>query len=272
MFCFLITQYVLVQAGFQVMHASFALAPVFLPELTVSAVTGMLVVLFFCRIQKRSLRDAGLDGKHAIKETALGFLLGFLVSGAAVLCMAMYGSYRLQAIGPLRANLCEALLAMLAVAVTEELTFRVLMFHTFEKRCGTVLAIIITASTFGLLHLINYIPTASTAERLCGCLYLIPEAGFLLNAAFLVRRRIWLPLGLHWAWNFFEGPVFGTYVSGTTMGATVMQAHIDGPFWATGGPFGPEASVFGLFTGTAIGAALAWYSIKYGSWRQVPPD
>jgi len=271
MFCFLVSQFFLLELCFPFMRPFFSVAPLVLPELTVAVVTLLLVLLFWCVIQKSPLSVAGLDFKHAPEETTIGFFLGFIVSGAAVLCMALYGSYQVQAVAPVRADISEALLAMLLVAITEEMMFRVLIFHTFEKRWGTVFAITVTASIFGLLHLINNIPTASTGEKLCGCLYLIPEAGFLLNAAFLVRRRIWLPLGLHWAWNFFEGPVFGTYVSGTSLGAPVVQATIAGPFWATGGPFGPEATVFGLLTGTAIGAALAWYTLKFGSWRELPP-
>jgi len=272
MFCFLAIQYILLQLVCTIERPLFALAPFTLPELTVTIITVLLVWLFWCRIQKRSLIQAGLDGKNALQETVLGFFLGFIVSAAAVLCMTLYGTYQLHTIGPIRANLGEALLAMLLVAINEELMFRVFIFHTFERRWGTIVALVITATIFGLLHMINNIPAASMGQQLCGCLYLIPEAGFLLNAAFLMRRRIWLPLGLHWAWNFFEGPIFGTYVSGTNLGAPLMHAKVAGPFWATGGPFGPEASVFGLLTGTAIGALLAWYAIKYGSWRQVPAE
>ncbi len=49
--------------------------------------------------------------------------------------------------------------------------------------------------------------------------------------------------GLHVAWNVFEGPVYGTLVSSLNLGKPLLVAKLSGPFYLTGGVFGPEASL-----------------------------
>jgi uncharacterized protein len=71
---------------------------------------------------------------------------------------------------------------------------------------------------------------------------------------------------VHWAWNFFEGPFFGTIVSGQDFGASLITAQTSGPFLLTGGPFGPEGSLSGLLVGVACGGIATWYAIKNGAW------
>ena len=73
---------------------------------------------------------------------------------------------------------------------------------------------------------------------------------------FLKRGSIWTPIGLHAAWNWFEGWVFGFPVSGT-LRESLLVLDIRGPAWATGGAFGPEGGALGL-AAMALVAALLW--------------
>jgi hypothetical protein len=69
-----------------------------------------------------------------------------------------------------------------------------------------------------------------------------------------ITRRLWLAAGLHAFWNIFEGPVFGTPVSGMHMGEPLIFSGLSGPPWLTGGVFGPEASIVEL----VVCLILAW--------------
>ena len=62
----------------------------------------------------------------------------------------------------------------------------------------------------------------------------------------LEAGRLALPMGIHFTWNYFQGPVFGFAVSGTTMQGSLLTISDHGPQWFTGGIFGPEAGVSGL--------------------------
>ena len=73
----------------------------------------------------------------------------------------------------------------------------------------------------------------------------------------MVTRALWLPIGLHFAWNFFQGPVFGFPVSGTQT-STLLQLEPVGPELLTGGRFGPEASLVGV-AAELLGIALLWW-------------
>jgi len=87
--------------------------------------------------------------------------------------------------------------------------------------------------------------------------------GVFLAFAYLRTRQLWLPIGIHIGWNFFQGPVFGFPVSGTDS-FTLINHTVNGPELLTGGAFGPEAGLINLLI-VAIGAALIyWYTREIG--------
>ncbi|HEY9677850.1 MAG TPA: CPBP family intramembrane glutamic endopeptidase [Drouetiella sp.] len=225
-----------------------------------------LLVLFSVVFQRRTFASTGIVKEGCFLETVLGFVLGFIVSGGAIFGMYLLGSYH-----PLSINsdvkLIFPLMLFFFAAIVEEVVFRVFIFQTCEKHWGTTVALIVSSVLFGLAHMINHIQGATLEMQLTGCVYLMFEAGFPMMALFLIRRRIWLPLGLHWSWNFFEGPIFGTIVSGENFGPSLVVAKTTGPFLISGGPFGPEGSIAGLIVGVAFGALASWYAIKCGAWK-----
>jgi hypothetical protein len=265
---FLVMQFSLVSVVWHSVKSAAGMLPLIAPELTVTGVTLVLVYVACCQLQKMQLKKIGLDPTNMAQEIAIGFGLGIAVAAAPVAAMALGGAYHVDKINPFNPLLICACIAMFLVALNEELMFRVFIFQTAERKWGTVASVVITSTIFGCMHLMNDVHGATILQKLWGALSLIPEAGLLLNAALLVRRRIWLPVGIHWAWNFFEGSVFGTDVSGTNLGATVIEPSIAGPGWLTGGAFGPEASLFGVLMGTALSAILIWFAIKHGDWKK----
>jgi hypothetical protein len=84
------------------------------------------------------------------------------------------------------------------------------------------------------------------------------EAGGLLAAAYVATRSLWLPIGLHWAWNLFEGPVWGSPVSGIGL-PVLANARFPGPRMLTGGDFGPEAGLPAMVLGAALGL---WFLVN----------
>ncbi|MDI5976135.1 CPBP family intramembrane glutamic endopeptidase [Amycolatopsis magusensis] len=130
--------------------------------------------------------------------------------------------------------------SMASVAVTEELLFRGVVHRVLEQRIGSIIAIAISSLLFGLTHLLNGNAT------LWGTLAIAVEGGALLAIAYTATRSLWLPMGLHFAWNFTESGVFGTAVSGAESESGLLRTVLSGPDVLTGGAFGPEASLFAL--------------------------
>ncbi|MBZ5640805.1 MAG: CPBP family intramembrane metalloprotease [Acidobacteriia bacterium] len=83
--------------------------------------------------------------------------------------------------------------------------------------------------------------------------------GVFLAAAVLVTGRLSTAIGVHMAWNFVQGAVFGFPVSGDKEGASLIGIRQGGPSFLTGGAFGPEAGLAGIVASLAgIGALVAW--------------
>jgi len=88
-------------------------------------------------------------------------------------------------------------------------------------------------------------------------------AGMLLGINYIFTRNLWFSFLLHVGWNFFEGPILGFRVSGTTF-PSLFQAEPNGDLFITGGDYGLEGSMLmTLLLVTAI-LVLAWaFERKY---------
>jgi hypothetical protein len=82
--------------------------------------------------------------------------------------------------------------------------------------------------------------------------------GLMLGAAFAFTGRLWLPIGIHTGWNFAEGSVFGTAVSGGNIGGSAIRAKLVGPELLAGGRFGPEASIVTVIVLLVATGILLW--------------
>ena len=88
----------------------------------------------------------------------------------------------------------------------------------------------------------------------------------MLGAFYALTGRLWVPIGVHMAWNFAQGYLFGAAVSGGDLGPAIARstARPGMPEWLTGGAFGPEGSLPALVVCTIVGAATLWLAWKAG--------
>jgi membrane protease YdiL (CAAX protease family) len=203
-------------------------------------------------------------------ELSLGRGLGWAVLGVALgfgLFCALYAIF--FAIGVAHWNgltgapgLGPAVVTAIVAAIGEEVIFRGVVFRVIEDSLGTWLAIAISAAIFGLLHAGN--PGATAVSTAAIAL----EAGVLLSAAYAFSRNLWLPIGLHFGWNFTEGGVFGAAVSGRGYhGLVSAPLSAKAPELITGGAFGPEASGFAVAVCLAAALALGVAAARAGRWK-----
>lgn len=186
------------------------------------------------------------------REWALGAAIGWGGIAVAVLPMALARTLHVQLWTEPRAfELAFINLLTLAVAaLAEEVAFRGYPYRRLIEATGPVKATILMAVFFGLLHMLN--PDATWVSVLITIL-----AGVLLSVAWLRTHGLWLPWGLHFAWNASMGVLFGLPVSGLGNFSTVVQTRAVGRDWLTGGDYGPEAAVFtGLVLLACIGVLV----------------
>ena len=237
--------------------------------LAVAAVTAYVRVTR--RIDGRTLSDAGLTPTGIFSETGIGLVIGGGVISAVIGAMSAFRLYQIGAINP-HFKPFVPLALFLCIAVFQEVAMRGCVFQTLERRYGSGIALIASSLFFGLIHLGSPVERLSTWQWLVGPFFLAFETGLLFTAAYLLTRRLWLPIGLHWGWNFFETSIYGTANSGAWENDpnTLFAGHARGPFLLTGGAFGPEASIFCLIIGFYAGTLLLRLAIRRGQWRPGP--
>ncbi len=216
-----------------------------------------------------TLSEAGFTRRGVIGETVFGFLLGCVLISLVIGIMSLCGIYQLLGLSR-HFSPWLPLFSFLCVAVFEETIFRGVIFRLTESRHGSLAALVLSSAVFGLLHLLNVAgEPIPLDQKLLGPVLICLEAGLLLGATYMTTRRLWLPIGIHWAWNFFEGPVYGTQVSGNAAERNALvNASLHGPFWLSGGSFGPEASVICAAVGLALGAGCYGWRRGGGSGEQ----
>ncbi|GGF17381.1 hypothetical protein GCM10011611_24000 [Aliidongia dinghuensis] len=204
-------------------------------------------------VERRPRRELAL--RPALRETATGTAIGIGFVALLVLVLAAAGGYR---IAGWRSPVEMAMPSLMAIgaALMEEVLARGFVLGLLERWAGSWVALVLSAVLFGAAHLDN--PGAGAWPITA----LTLGAGLALGAAYLATRRLWLPIGLHFGWNFGQSALFGLLDSGTSF-PSLIDARVEGPAWLTGGAFGPEASLpgfvlwllFGLFLLTrAVGA------------------
>ncbi|SMO37441.1 CPBP family intramembrane glutamic endopeptidase [Fodinibius sediminis] len=124
---------------------------------------------------------------------------------------------------------------------------------------AVAIATLATSLLFGALHYYN--PNASTVST-----FNIVLAGIVLALPYILTGSLGLSVGLHFSWNFMQGSIFGFPVSGTHLDGSLIQIAQKGtPFW-TGGAFGPEAGMIGIF-GMAIMAGGTYVYIMMAGYE-----
>ena len=221
----------------------------------VLAVLAMLAYAAFVRwIERRPVTDFGRRG--ALREWAVGVALGFAAISLSVAVIASLGGYRITGWNP-PSVLVPVLSLAIFSGVVEEIISRGLMFRLLEEWLGSWAALALSALAFGLLHMANPNATLLAAAAIS------IEAGILLGALYMLTRRLWMAIGLHMAWNFTQGGVYGINVSGIEVQGLLFNT-MQGPPLLTGGAFGAEASLPAIVICTSLGLWVLYLAHRKG--------
>lgn len=187
-------------------------------------------------------------------KTAKGMAIGVLYLLSVCGLIAFCGCYRIEDISFSKA-LWMDLSYFFLVACGEEIMFRGMLFRIIDKKWGTAIALIISAIFFGLIHIHNPGATLWSSAAIA------IEAGILLGIAYKCSGSLWMPIGIHWMWNFMEGPILGFAVSGGDNSDSLIKPVLQGPEFITGGAFGAEASIIAAALGVAA-SLLIWHAYR----------
>ena len=207
-------------------------------------------------IDRRSIRSLGLKKEWAWRDILVGIGIAALQMAFIFFLHWALGWMKVTGVAWQQAPLSHVVRAVLVrlviyigVGFYEELFSRGYQLQNLEDGTNTFWALLISSSVFAILHILN--PNADWISTLG-----IFLAGFYLAYAYLSARSLWLAIGVHIGWNFFQGTVFGFPVSGTT-NASLLTLKVDGPTLFTGGAFGPEAGLI-VIPAFLLGVLLIW--------------
>jgi len=225
--------------------------------------TAVLAVLAYRWVVRRTEHRAVTELARPGAGGALGrgTLIGIAMFTAVIANIALVGDYEIRGWGTVPGAL-GLVGFMAAAAVTEELLFRGILFRVVENRLGTWLSLVLSGLVFGLVHLFN------EHASLWGAIAIAIEGGGLLTAAYIATRKLWLPIGLHFGWNFAGAGIFGAVVSGKDTPQGLLNAVTSGSPVITGGDFGPEGSLYSVLFCTLGTGAFLWLAHRRG--RLVP--
>ena len=215
----------------------------------------------------RSFRSLGFElDRHTLGDMLVGFLIPAAQMGLVYGIEVALGwtrwegwAWEMDPASGVAGGLLLGFAVFVLVGYQEELLSRGYQLQNLIEGSRLPWALFLSSAIFALLHIFN--PGAGPAAIL-GLVF----AGYFLAFGWLRTGRLWLSIGLHIGWNFFEGAVFGFAVSGLDL-FTLMRHTVTGPAWATGGSFGPEAGAV-MIPAYALGVGLV---IAYTRRRRPPP-
>ena len=201
----------------------------------------LILFIFWVKvIEKNSLSTLGFVKKNWLKYLGLGILLSLLQMGVIALV------YQVGGIGTFELNelSLEPILFILGLfpfwllqGGTEEVATRGWLLTRIAARTNLPLAIAISSSLFGILHMGN------AGVTFLSVLNIILD-GVLAGLLFIYTDSIWLVVAQHGTWNYVQGNLLGFQVSGTGADASIFSFTMgSGPDWLTGGAFGAEGSI-----------------------------
>lgn len=225
-----------------------------LSKLVETIVLFITVFILLKGLENRSLKDIGFN---SIKKNVKGLLLG-LVLGAismTVIFTILLSSNNIilsnSLVNPnFSSSILLGILLFILVAISEEVMCRGYILNTLNQMRKPWVSSILSSAIFAALHLAN--PNV----KILGILNIF-LVGILFSYMYIRTKSLWMPIGYHFTWNYFQGNIFGFPVSGQTQsnGMYVIKGVRENIF--TGGAFGPEAGILSTIV-IIVSIFLVW--------------
>lgn len=200
--------------------------------------TVLVVWWFRKKIDKRSFISLGFYKANILSNFLWGTFLGSLIISCAFVGLLLTNQIRFVSSTFNFSSLLESMVLFILVAFSEELLMRGYVLCNLMLAFNKYVALLISALLFSLMHLGN------ENVSLLG-IFGIFIAGIFLGVGYIYSKGLWLPIALHFSWNFFQGTIFGFNVSGNHVYSIINIDFLQPNIW-NGGNFGFEGSVLSI--------------------------
>jgi len=201
--------------------------------LTIGILLGTLTFRYF--VDDQGYQSLGLGFANFGTDMIRGIIWAVGILSVAFLGVWAMGSVSILDTQELGISLLGYLSFFLLVAIVEEVVFRGYLLQMVTDHLNYIVGIAISAIGFAIVHLGN---DHFTWIAFCN----LTLGGVLMSLLYLKYHRLYVPIGFHWLWNYFQGNVLGFGVSGNDV-LGVLQIEVGEPEWLSGGYFGLEGSL-----------------------------
>ncbi|WP_425445876.1 CPBP family intramembrane glutamic endopeptidase [Dethiothermospora halolimnae] len=202
---------------------------------------GVQILIFFVWVhfvEKRPIKTMGFEVSTPIKFYLIGVVVVFAAILAITTVLIALGMIEIDSFN-MNVDLLTfmwIILGWLVQSASEEIAIRGWLIPILGNRYTPFLAILLTSTIFGILHLF------SSGVTILSFINLFLSGIFFASYA-IYTNNIWGVCGMHFSWNLTLGNIFGLPVSGfNSNGETIITMKQTGPVFFTGGDFGPEGS------------------------------
>jgi membrane protease YdiL (CAAX protease family) len=203
-------------------------------------------ILLYQRYENRKITE--LSTPKLPQHLAAGALLGAGLAAAATLIQYLTHVLTVIETRPFLPLLPTLWNIFVNATIAETLIIGV-VFRIMEDWLGSYLALIVLFVIFFILHITA--PGATPVSAGCVSMHT-----FLCCTAFIYTRSLWLPIAIHFAWDFSFAALYGASINGYTMDDSLLNTNTNGPDLISGGYFGPQGSIQAgllcLFTGALL--------------------
>jgi len=218
-------------------------------------VLGLLAIARWRRLGMPVLAGLGLAAdRRPVLDIGAGLLIA---SGAMIGIFAVELALGVIQVGGSDFRAVSALgfgFFLIVQAFIDEVLMRGMLISGLSMLLGgrRIAAVLVAAVLFAATHM--FLAGASPMSVISNGL-----GGVMYGLAFVLTGRIWLGFGLHFAWNFVQGPILGFTLSGHPIEGGLLSIADLGPVWLTGGLYGPEGGAVGIaFRFVIIGVVALW--------------
>jgi len=213
-----------------------------------------LIAIYRKHIDKESFFDMGFSTKKRLFDFIFGIAIGIILISIGFIALIAIGNLEVTEIDFNIKWFINSMLMMILVSVHEEVIVRGYLLNSLMSISNKYFALFLSSVLFGAMHLMN--PNITIIPFIN-----IILAGFLFGIPYLHSKNLWFPIGLHFSWNFLQGPVLGFEVSGQTTKSIITQ-NISGNELITGGEFGFEGSLIASILLIATIFGINWFFKK----------
>jgi membrane protease YdiL (CAAX protease family) len=194
-------------------------------------ILGFVVYALLMRVaERRAPREIFFHASSLI-DLLVGAVIGAVILSLMLLLLASLGLYSVHlghGTGWLNSFVFDSYIS----GMLEELAFRAVLLRIFARMLNPVAGLLISSALFGIAHLTHATPFQAAEVAF--------NAGLTLGLPYMLTGRLWMSVGLHIAWDFWEESFLGV---NSTNGFLVSVPDLSKPAYLTGGAYGPDGSL-----------------------------